>query len=149
MSRCRSSAPSRVGALVGPTLAVVAEVIGVAKGAASHVADQSTDSAVVGQALLNFAATEMVSTSIARCTIHLERPAFARCMSCAKMLCQECATQWEGIWHCAACLGLKRGKSVARSPAGAWIGVVTVSLILLYLGARVMVWAGALIAGLF
>ncbi len=149
MSRQPFERPSSRRGALGPTLAVVAEVIGVAKGAASHVADQSTDSAWRGQALLNFAAIVMVSTSIARCTIHLERPAFARCMSCAKMLCQECATQWEGIWHCAACLAVRRGKTVARSPLGSWISVVAVSLILLYLGARVMVWAGALIAGLF
>ncbi len=70
-------------------------------------------------------------------------------MSCAKMLCQECATQWDGIWHCAACLGTKRGVAVRRSPVLAWIGVVAGSLLFLYTGARVMVWASALIAGLF
>lgn len=149
MSRLPFERPFPRRGAMGPTLAVVAEVIGVAKGAASHVADQGTDSAGDGQALLNFAAIVMVSTSIARCATHPERPAFARCMSCTKMLCQECATQWEGIWHCAACLAARREKTVARSPAGAWIGVVLVSLIFLYLGARMMVWAGALIAGLF
>jgi hypothetical protein len=70
-------------------------------------------------------------------------------MSCRKMLCQECATQWDGIWHCATCLGAKRGASVAKSPVLGWLGVVFVSLLLLFTGARVMVWAGALIAGLF
>jgi len=91
----------------------------------------------------------MSTVTLARCAIHAERPAFARCMSCSKMLCQECATQWDGIWHCAACLGAKRGKRAERSPAASWIGVAFVSLIFLYLGARVMVWTGALIAGLF
>ena len=70
-------------------------------------------------------------------------------MSCAKMLCQECATQWDGIWHCAACLGARRTAVVERSRVPAWIGVVVVSLILLYAGARLMVWTGAVIAGLF
>jgi hypothetical protein len=70
-------------------------------------------------------------------------------MSCSKMLCQECATQWEGIWHCAACLGVKRGATVQRSAKVSSIAVVVVSLLLLYCSARVMVWTGALIAGLF
>jgi len=70
-------------------------------------------------------------------------------MSCRRMLCQECATQWDGIWHCAGCLSAKRGAQVERSPVFGWLGVIVVSLILLFSGARVMVWAGALLAGLF
>lgn len=70
-------------------------------------------------------------------------------MACTKTLCQECATQWDGIWHCAACLAAKRGPKVERSPVFAWLGVVVTSLFLLYAGARVMVWTGAVIAGLF
>ena len=87
--------------------------------------------------------------STQRCAVHEERPAFARCMSCTKMLCQECATQWDGIWHCAACLGTARGVTVQRSPVLAWFGVIGFSFLFLYLGARVMVWLGAMIAGLF
>jgi len=70
-------------------------------------------------------------------------------MSCAKTLCQECATQWDGIWHCASCLGLKRGAKVKRSGFGVWFAVVLFSATFLYLGARVLVWASAVIAGLF
>jgi hypothetical protein len=84
-----------------------------------------------------------------RCAVHDQRQAFARCMSCTKTLCQECATQWDGIWHCASCLAAKRGPRKERSPVFAWIAVVLLSLLLLYTGARVMVWTGAVIAGLF
>lgn len=70
-------------------------------------------------------------------------------MSCAKMLCQECATQWDGIWHCAPCLASKRGAARQRSPVLSWIGVVTLSIVMLFAGARVMVWAAATFAGLF
>lgn len=91
----------------------------------------------------------MPANPLARCHQHPTRPPFARCMSCAKMLCQECATQWEGIWHCAACLGAKRGARVQRPAKASTAGVVVLSLILLYCSARVMVWTGALIAGLF
>ena len=87
--------------------------------------------------------------ALQRCSFHDARPAFARCMSCSKMLCQECATQWDGIWHCAECLAHKREARRGRAPVFSWISVVAASLLLLYLGARVMVWTGAVIAGLF
>lgn len=90
-----------------------------------------------------------MSPALQRCSYHDQRPAFARCMSCTKMLCQECATQWDGIWHCAPCLGAKRGKKTRRAPVLSWLSVIIVSLACLYLGARVMVWTGAVIAGLF
>ena len=90
-----------------------------------------------------------MSPSAQRCAVHFERHAFARCMTCAKMLCQECATQWDGIWHCAQCLGVKRGAKVERSPLLSWIGVALVSAALLFTGARVMVWTAAVIASLF
>ena len=70
-------------------------------------------------------------------------------MTCAKMLCQECATQWDGIWHCAACLGSRRGAVVQKSQLFGWVSVVTLSLVMLFAGARVMVWMAAMIAGLF
>ena len=91
----------------------------------------------------------MPSLTVARCALHADRPAFARCMSCTKMLCQQCATQWDGIWHCAACLAMKRGTRAGRSGVFSWIAVVLVSLFILYCGARVMVWTGALLAGMF
>lgn len=91
----------------------------------------------------------MATSTVQRCATHEQRAAFARCMSCTKMLCQECATQWDGIWHCAACLGAKRTATVERSALPAWIGVVLIALIFLYLGARLMVWSSAVIAGWF
>ncbi|HVG22583.1 MAG TPA: hypothetical protein VND45_00380 [Thermoanaerobaculia bacterium] len=83
------------------------------------------------------------------CAVHLDRHAFARCMSCAKTLCQECATQWDGIWHCAQCLGVKRGAKVERSPLLSWIGVILLSAALLFAGARLMVWTAAVVASFF
>ena len=83
------------------------------------------------------------------CAFHAARPAFARCMACSKMLCQECATQWDGIWHCSACLAAKRSAKRERSAVFSWISVIAASLLLLYLGARVMVWTGAILVGLF
>jgi hypothetical protein len=70
-------------------------------------------------------------------------------MTCAKTLCQECATQWDGIWHCATCLAARRASKVERSPVFSWISVVTVSAALLFVAARLMVWTAAALAGLF
>ena len=87
--------------------------------------------------------------AIQQCSVHAERRAFARCMGCTATLCHECATQWDGIWHCATCLVAKRETVVERSGAAAWIAMLATSLIFLYIGARAMVWTGALIAGMF
>ena len=86
--------------------------------------------------------------AVQHCSFHAARPAYAVCMNCRKTLCQECATQWDGIWHCAACLAAMRGATVRRSQWAGWITVALTSLILLFFSARVMVWSGALIAGL-
>lgn len=70
-------------------------------------------------------------------------------MTCAKTLCQECSTQWDGIWHCAACLTTKRTARVERSQLASWIAVLAVSAIFFFVGARLMVWTAAVIAGFF
>jgi len=70
-------------------------------------------------------------------------------MACAKPLCQQCATQWDGIWHCAKCLAAKRGSSQIGSHFGGWLALIFSSLLLLYVSARMMVWAGALLSGMF
>lgn len=83
-----------------------------------------------------------------KCAFHPQRPAFANCMTCRKVLCQECATQWDGIWHCHACLTAKRGEGVQRMPVMGWILVIAASFLILFCSAHVMVWTGALLAGL-
>jgi hypothetical protein len=68
-------------------------------------------------------------------------------MQCAKSLCQECATQWDGIWYCAACLGSRRAGAARTSHVGGWIAVIAASIALLFFSTRLMVWAGVLLAG--
>jgi hypothetical protein len=70
-------------------------------------------------------------------------------MTCTRTICQECATQWDGIYHCAPCLAKQRTGVVARSPIGGWLAVIAATAILLFVAAQLMVWSGALIAGLF
>jgi hypothetical protein len=83
-----------------------------------------------------------------RCAVHQQRPAFAVCMQCTKSLCQECATQWDGIWYCASCLAVRRAGPATRSRAGGWIAVIAASIVILFFSTRLMVWAGVLLAGL-
>ena len=83
-----------------------------------------------------------------RCAVHQQRPAFAVCMQCAKSLCQECATQWDGIWYCATCLAGRRSGPVRRSRVGGWIALIAASLAILFFSTRLMVWMGVLLAGL-
>ena len=83
------------------------------------------------------------------CQTHPQRAAFAVCMKCRKPLCQECATQWDGIYHCAQCLAAQRGTTTAGRRWTGWLTMVAAILTLLYVSAHTLVWAGALIAGLF
>lgn len=83
-----------------------------------------------------------------RCAYHAERAGFAICMSCKTTLCQECATQWDGIWHCTTCLSKKGTAARTRSPIAGWLAVAAVSAALFYCSIRVMVWSGVLLAGL-
>lgn len=70
-------------------------------------------------------------------------------MTCKRTICQECATQWDGIYHCAPCLAARRNEDVQRSSVLGWVALAAASLAILFFSARVMVWAGALISGMF
>jgi hypothetical protein len=91
----------------------------------------------------------MATATTKWCVHHPQRAAFALCMTCRRTICQECATQWDGIYHCAPCLAKQRTSTVTRSPVAGWLAVIAASAILLFLAARLMVWSGALLAGLF
>jgi len=90
----------------------------------------------------------IIPAAARRCAVHRKRPAFAVCMQCAKTLCEECATQWDGIWYCAACLSTRRSAPAAKSRVGGWIAVILAAGLILFLGTRFMVWSGVLLAGL-
>lgn len=83
------------------------------------------------------------------CANHPGRAAYALCMSCRSSICQECATQWDGIWHCTKCLAAKRGASAQRTGKAGWLLLAAAALLLLFASERLMVWSGALLAGLF
>jgi len=78
------------------------------------------------------------------CAHHPDRPGHALCMSCRKVVCQECATEWDGINYCAACLAARRRTMGRDSSVLGFVLVTAVSVVLVLLTARLMVWAGVL-----
>ena len=80
------------------------------------------------------------------CVNHPDRPGRALCMACRKVVCEECATQWDGINYCVACLARRRAKAVAKSPVLPWLGWGVATIALGWLAVRIMVFTGALLA---
>ncbi len=66
-------------------------------------------------------------------------------MTCKKTLCQECATDWDGIFYCSACLAGRRRAGSTGAPVGAWILVALVSAGLFALGPKLLVWGVTLL----
>lgn len=82
------------------------------------------------------------------CIRHPQRAGFALCMSCRQVVCQECATTWDGINYCRVCLAAKSARSEERNRAHQAATVVAVgaaSALLVIAAARSMVWALAMI----
>ena len=90
----------------------------------------------------------MPALSQSSCANHPDRPGRALCMSCKKVVCQECATQWDGINYCVRCLAARRKATDASTSWGAWIATAVVCLLLFLLAPALMVWVGALLGRL-
>jgi hypothetical protein len=78
------------------------------------------------------------------CVHHPARPAHALCMSCHRAVCQECATTWDGINYCAACLARRRQAAGPRSSFLGLLVVLGAAAGLFWIVARLMVWASVL-----
>ncbi len=70
-------------------------------------------------------------------------------MSCRKLLCQECTTQWEGINYCRACLGTLAAAPAKRArPVGAAVMILFTMATAVAL-VRLAVGIGVYLAGMF
>jgi hypothetical protein len=69
-------------------------------------------------------------------------------MVCRKVVCRECATEWDGINHCVTCLASRRGAERTRSSFGAWAAVLLAVGLLFFTSVRLLVWTGVFLAGL-
>jgi len=75
-----------------------------------------------------------------RCDHHPDRYGHATCMSCRRVVCQECATEWDGINYCVRCLSEKRRSTRERPAVAGWIALALLSACLFYLAVEAMVW---------
>ena len=80
------------------------------------------------------------------CANHPDRPGRALCMACKKVVCQECATQWEGINYCVHCLRRKRARATERGALWPWLCLCGSSGVLLLLTVKLMVWVASVLA---
>lgn len=79
------------------------------------------------------------------CYNHPDRYGHAVCMTCKKTVCQECATEWDGIFYCSLCLANRRKHSGSRAPVLGWIVVTAASAALFWVGPRLLVWGATLL----
>jgi hypothetical protein len=62
-------------------------------------------------------------------------------MSCGKGLCQECATTWDDINYCTACLAEKRRSSRKGSSWIAGVPVALAAAALFWMVSHLLVWS--------
>jgi len=77
----------------------------------SKVANQSFD---LGKVSRPMALTQQ------NCAHHPTRPGIALCMSCRKVVCQECTATWDGVNHCRPCLAAKGAQKQKSSSKLGW-----------------------------
>jgi len=91
----------------------------------------------------------MPSAVLESCGNHPERKGFAVCMACRKVVCQECATTWDGVNYCRACLAARGRQDAARGVVRAWIAWAAFCAIAFFVAARVLAWSSAMLARMF
>jgi hypothetical protein len=80
------------------------------------------------------------------CAHHPDRRGFALCVSCRKVVCQECATPFEGKNLCRPCLlAREQAKNQEEGPAIS-IALAAVGMVLCAAAAWAMAWGSALFA---
>jgi hypothetical protein len=92
--------------------------------------------------------TPATSSSPEACAVHADRSGHARCMTCRIVLCDECATTWDGIHYCTRCLIERRGMAPSAVPWASWILLLLVVTAALYLHGPLLVGMGAFLAKL-
>ncbi|MBI2932709.1 MAG: hypothetical protein HYY16_13765 [Planctomycetes bacterium] len=80
-----------------------------------------------------------------RCANHPERYGHALCMTCGKVVCQECATPWDGINYCASCLARRRQGARKGGSALSWAALAATIVLLFFAARTAMVWGAGLL----
>ena len=81
------------------------------------------------------------------CAHHPDRPGQATCMDCRRVICQECATTWDGIHYCRPCLAARRRTAEEGRPILGWILVAAATAGLFAIAIPVAVWGAVLVLG--
>lgn len=84
------------------------------------------------------------------CVQHHDRAGYAVCMSCRAVLCQECATTFDGINFCRPCLDQRRGVAGTASSWPRRLGHAATALVLVLMliaCVRLMAWISTVLAG--
>ena len=89
--------------------------------------------------------TGSVARQPSTCANHAERIAHALCMACRKLVCHECATEWQGINYCLPCLAQRRQAEAAGSSFFSYLALLLVAAGSFWIGVRLLVWAGVLL----
>jgi hypothetical protein len=79
------------------------------------------------------------------CVNHPDRYGHAVCMTCRKTVCQECATEWDGVFYCSACLVGRRKAARTRAPVLGYLLVGLATAALFAAGPRLLVWGATLL----
>ena len=79
------------------------------------------------------------------CSHHPDRIGRAECVGCHKVLCNECATPWEGIHYCTGCLARRRASEVSSASIVAWVSWSAATLLLFAAATYLMTWAGVFV----
>ncbi|HZR08381.1 MAG TPA: hypothetical protein VFA79_07355 [Myxococcales bacterium] len=91
----------------------------------------------------------MASPLSESCANHPDRRGFAVCMSCRKVVCQECATTWNGVNHCRSCLAAIGAAAASGRRARAWIAWAASCGLLFVAAGYALAWSTALLARLW
>ena len=83
------------------------------------------------------------------CANHPDRPGAALCMTCRKVVCQECATPWEGINYCVDCLAARRTSERRRAGSPVWVLWAAAAAGLFWLTTHLRVWAIVILSQIF
>lgn len=82
------------------------------------------------------------------CAEHPDRHSFAICMSCRKVLCQECTTPWEGINYCRGCVATLAATPLRRSGPIPLILMIVFGAAMAVALVRLIVGVGVYLAGM-
>jgi hypothetical protein len=90
----------------------------------------------------------MASPVAEYCAQHPDRHGCALCMSCRKVVCQECATTWDGVNLCRSCLASRGATAASRRQIRAWVSFAVFCAAALWVAAHGLAWSAAMLARL-